>query len=406
MGKKRKKWTGGFILGIFIILFIPPLIVNGLPSQQPGDLEELETKINKEVEEYFQSDFIALLLGDQSKVRDPLSITYEGVVPIKGKITYEVSDNRMRDLDQYEREWLYIDFIFYFDKEGGILDIKYEGESGDQTRFTKEEIDGWVRNQLLDIQDKYYDFTIEQQGIAIFYVDMAQTGIAFRNGECVGQFGMDIYKADKGHTFLQRATFSHRELYAEEIRGEYGDYNFDGDMDIRMVWRGHSMQDEDAIGYHYWIYDKATGMFEEDSTLPSLYKPIFLEKRKTVYEPDFEYGWADEVHSKLQYVNGALQLVSQLKVIIDAEGDVTAAIEDMAGGESMPKETWGKGYSSKEWMEEQINVYDCFYGMDVQGQLDKIRGSNAKKEKASYFINENSLGGIITYQNHSGRNME
>lgn len=296
MGKKRKKWIGGFILGIFIILFIPPLIVNGLPSQQPGDLEELETKINKEVEEYFQSDFIALLLGNQSKVRDSLSITYEGVVPIKGKITYEVSDNRMRDLDQYEREWLYIDFIFSFDKEGDILDIKYEGESGDQTRFTKEEIDGWVRNQLLDIQDKYYDFTIEQQGIPIFYVDMAQTGIAFRDGECVGQFGMDIYKAD-------------------------------------------------------------------------------------------------EVHSKLQYVNDALQLVSQLKVIIDAEGDVTAAIEDMDGGESMPKETWGKGYSSKEWMEEQINVYDGFYGMEVQGQLDKIRGSNAKKEKASYFINENSLGG-------------
>lgn len=288
MGKKRKKWTGGFILGIFIILFIPPLIVNGLPSQQPGDLEELETKINKEVEEYFQSDFIALLLGDQSKVRDPLSITYEGVVPIKGKITYEVSDNRMRDLDQYEREWLYIDFIFYFDKEGGILDIKYEGESGDQTRFTKEEIDGWVRNQLLDIQDKYYDFTIEQQGIPIFYVDMAQTGIAFRDGECVGQFGMDIYKADKGHTFLQRATFSHRELYAEEIRGEYGDYNFDGDMDIRMVWRGHSMQDEDAIGYHYWIWDREKEIFERaDKLFGKLSTFCYDSTTKQFY--DYEY---------------------------------------------------------------------------------------------------------------------
>lgn len=328
-------------ISLFICLIV---ITVGSVIPQSNYLKEINNRATTGTAQYFESEFIALLLGGKSKISRPLVIGYKGKIPVKGEISYQLSDDKIRE-HVLECEKVMVHFTFGYDKRGDICSVNYEGEKYPiNKQISKEQIDGLVRKMYISMQSEYCDFIVEGQDIPLYYVDTSKTGKTLKNGICSNIYKMEIYQAQKRPPFFQEIIFTQEESQSgnEGIQAYSSDFNFDGHPDIRLCWEWEEEDGEYKRDYKYWIYNEGTEQFEEDIELSSYGDLIFSEKEQRVYK-----------------------------------------------------------IKPKEGKEINVKAYDHYYGVDIEGQLNQIiLGGQAGHKKISFLFdypNNKFVYGSLNY---------
>jgi hypothetical protein len=85
------------------------------------------------------------------------------------------------------------------------------------------------------------------------------------------------------------------------------DADFDGHNDIMLM---QFLPASPNIPYYFWLYDPATGLFAEDSTLEEITSPEFDAATKTITS-SWRSGCCDHGVSTYRYINGIPTMVEE-----------------------------------------------------------------------------------------------